>query len=480
MNFKYDFLIFIGDCKNADKSQYAWCDNFVYYLNLLLQRMLGREMNYYTCTDENHLYDIKKQLKETAIFIILLSSNTKDSEILTSITRLIDEQYHLREYQRIYKIRKSFIEPDEQPNVLRKLLSYDFFINQNNKNFIVQAKEHFANEEEKLFWFNLLDLSFEIQKELKNIQTDKEILDVSKTIYLAETTEDQKINRDMIKRELIRHGYKIFPDKVLSQNKDSLEKEIESYLSLSVLSVHILGGYYGETVSGSAVSLVDMQNKVAADFYQKTRNAFSSKEEIRFSRVIWLPPDVQLNDEQQRIYIHKLKFDQKALKGADVLEIPVELLKNLIIKQCGKNVNMSDTPPNIKKAKQNIYILYDRLFPKNVQQIIDYLENKAYEVIQIIEKDSKIEMMNLHRQNLVRADAILIIYNNKNPMWLQSKVLDVLKAPGYGKKTPFKVVGYISDEKVTFDGLGYEKLMYININRDIENAFTQFFDYLEK
>ncbi len=52
-----------------------------------------------------------------------------------------------------------------------------------------------------------------------------------------------------------------------------------------------------------------------------------------------------------------------------------------------------------------------------------------------------------HINNMLVADAVLI-YKGDCPMdWLNSKIRDLVKAPGYGKSKPFRAIEIISQAK---------------------------------
>mgnify|MGYP000958941700 CR=1 FL=1 len=62
-------------------------------------------------------------------------------------------------------------------------------------------------------------------------------LDKGKTIYLAETSNDQLKNRDAIKRELQRHGYKVVPSTILPKETNQLKEVIVQELDNCSLSI---------------------------------------------------------------------------------------------------------------------------------------------------------------------------------------------------------------------------------------------------
>ena len=46
-------------------------------------------------------------------------------------------------------------------------------------------------------------------------------------------------------------------------------------------------------------------------------------------------------------------------------------------------------------------------------------------------------VVSLHYQNLAKADSVIICDFNSQKQWIGSKLKDLVKAPGYGRKAPF-------------------------------------------
>ena len=113
----------------------------------------------------------------------------------------------------------------------------------------------------------MVDMSYDIyqiQTKLTELETssteNKDIIGKDKTIYLASSGVDMIIQRDIVKRELIRHGYKVLPDHSLPKEVGSLESMVEGDLDKCCLSIHLIGEDYGYKPKGSDLSVVDIQN----------------------------------------------------------------------------------------------------------------------------------------------------------------------------------------------------------------------------
>jgi hypothetical protein len=59
------------------------------------------------------------------------------------------------------------------------------------------------------------------------------------------------VQRNIIKRELQRHGYIVLPKNTLPTNVKDVEREAKRDLEECSLSIHLIGSAYGEIPEGS-------------------------------------------------------------------------------------------------------------------------------------------------------------------------------------------------------------------------------------
>ena len=100
-------------------------------------------------------------------------------------------------------------------------------------------------------------------------KTTKDIVPKERTVYLASTGVDILIQRDIIKRELLRHGYRVLPEQSLPKEAKLLEAMVKSDLEKCRLSIHLIGEDYGYKPKGADLSIVDIQNKIASEYVLK-------------------------------------------------------------------------------------------------------------------------------------------------------------------------------------------------------------------
>jgi hypothetical protein len=196
----------------------------------------------------------------------------------------------------------------------------------------------------------------------------------------------------------------------------------------SNLSIHLIGSAYGEIPDGADRSVVDLQNRYAAEKSQQV-----GKE--KFSRLIWIAPVLNNASERQKAFIDNLKRDVDAQEGAEILQTPLEDFKNIVREE------LLDT--HEKKALddsgiKSIYLVCDRVDHEDIKPIKEAIEKSGYKVLL---PDFEGELLNVrqkHIDNLRNFDAAIIYRGKVNEQWVRMKVLDLLKAPGFGRKKPIK------------------------------------------
>ncbi|HEX8119118.1 MAG TPA: toll/interleukin-1 receptor domain-containing protein, partial [Pyrinomonadaceae bacterium] len=103
-------------------------------------------------------------------------------------------------------------------------------------------------------------------------------------VYLAETTGDLAREREDVRDELRQRGYGVLPEQRLPlDERRKVEEAVRADLARCCLSVHMVGPRYGSTPEDDASSVVQIQERLAAE-----RGASEST----FQRILWTPPNL--------------------------------------------------------------------------------------------------------------------------------------------------------------------------------------------
>ena len=304
--------------------------------------------------------------------------------------------------------------------------------------------DFFSLEAEKQYWMKLVDLAYDIHEALVILkgQSKSEVKNIFKrrTIFLAETGHDMSIQRNIIKRELQRHGYMILPSHVLPARLEELERSVRKDLEECSLSIHLIGSAYGEIPEGSDRSNVDIQNKLAAEHAVIKR---SRKEE--FSRLIWIAPNLRNASEKQKSFIDSLRRDIEAQEGAEILQNPLEDFKNIMREELLSSQNAGSEQPSSGKT---IYLVHDKIDHQQVAPLVDVIQKSGFNVVFPAFEGDLMEVRKKHIENLRNFDAAIIYKGKVNDQWVRMKVLDLLKAPGFGRNKPIRGKAIVSESNL--------------------------------
>jgi hypothetical protein len=245
-------------------------------------------------------------------------------------------------------------------------------------------------------------------------------------VYLATTTSDAQESSERLRRELTARGHQVLPDRPLPYVADELESAVKDYLSRANYSIHLIGQSYGMIPEGSDVSIVEIQNRLAAE-----RAAQKG-----FRRAIWIPRETIGMPERQQSLVRSLKEDPESHVGAEIVQDTIENLKALVLEKLAPRKEHShDRKGQIAPdAPPRVYLICDQRDAEAVEPIEDYLFDQGFEVSLPDFEADEAEAAEIHRQNLIDCDGAIIYYGAVRHSWVDIKLRNLQKAAGYGRE----------------------------------------------
>ncbi|ELR69995.1 hypothetical protein C900_04422 [Fulvivirga imtechensis AK7] len=481
MAFEIDILITYADADNQPaESGNGWVTDFKRFLELMLQQVLGEKPKMLLKSEHDSITggDVKK----IGILIPILSpSFIASGECLDTLEEFLKAAKS--DFPRVFKVLKKPITFEEQPTKLRELIGFDLYNMDLDTGRIEDYKDFFSTEAEQNFWMKMVDLAYEIHESLISLEQKSKRADVKplfsrRSIYLAETGHDLTIQRNIIKRELQRHGYKVLPDHTLPQNVNELKKVIKKEVEESSLSIHLIGNSYGEIPEGSDKSIVDIQNQIASE------KSSLLKDKSAFSRLIWISPHLNHASEKQIAFIESIKRDMASTEGAEILQTPLEDFKNIVREELievgiDKKLNRH-TEEAVQNGKVKVYMLYDKLDEKDVEPIKKFIAKSGFAVLEPSFEGGLLTLRQHHITNLRNFDAAIIYQGGVNDQWVRMKLLDLLKAPGFGRRKPVKGKAIISKKEEKLDISSYKSHNIMVIDGSKKDSLDSLKVFLEE
>lgn len=474
MNFDIDVLITFADKDNEStrKVEGGWVNNFRKFLELMLFQVLGEHPRIVLKSEFDSV--TAASLDGVAVMVPILSSDFITSgqclDTLESFFKKVGDATP----NRIFKVLKSPLAYQEQPARLRDSSSYEMYQLDLESGQMKEYSDFFSPEAEKQYWMIMVDLAYDIHESLLALKgaTKAEVKSLykRKTIYLAETSHDLAIQRNIIKRELQRYGYIVLPKHALPQSAAAVEAVVAKDLEDCSYSIHLIGNSYGEIPEGAEKSVVDIQNELA----QKESNAKRGRKED-FMRLIWITGNLRNISDKQRAFIEALKRDTEAQEGTEILQTPLEDFKNIMREEL---VEVHDRKGGNDVRGKTIYLVHDRVDQQEVRPYLEALENQGFQVIQPAFSGDLLDVRKHHINNLRNLDGAIIFKGKVNDQWVHMKVLDLLKAPGFGRNKPIKAKALLSMDTYVLDRYKDQNLTLIS-GRD-SNSMENFKNFLSE
>ena len=331
---------------------------------------------------------------------------------------------------RLFKVLKTPVPFEEHPPELQGLLGYEFYRHEDGRPF----ESIFGPEAERDFWFKLDDLARDMCELIKTIEGQSDIHPPPpprEPVYLAVTTADLKDQRDAIKRDLEQHDYLVLPDRPLPMGLAELQAAIREDLAKCRLSIHMFGRTYSFVPEGGQASVLELQNDLAIE-----RAGQSA-----FSRLIWLPDRMQIDDARQKAVVDHLRLDQRLSTGADLLEKSFEDLRTIVAEQLKRleKPAIQVTPDTSAPGAPQLYFLYD---PRDAAAVVPWATFLCgdFEVIRPVFEGDQEDLREYHEENLRNCDGVLIFYGSATEFWLRRKLQEIRKSAGYGRTKPAPVL----------------------------------------
>jgi hypothetical protein len=441
MTYDIDVLITFAekDNESGGKNEIGWVSQFKKFLDLMLLQVLGEQAKVVLKSEFDDF--TASSLDNAAVNVTIVSKEFAQSGRCLDTVEAYYKATSASQMGRVFKVLKSPLTTQEQPPRLRELLGYDMFMIDNETGLMKEYTDFFSLEAEKQYWMKMVDLVYDIHEVLIALkgQSKAEVKNIYKrrTIYLAETGHDLSIQRNIIRRELQRHGYVVLPGSQLPVRAEELERAVRKDLEDCSLSIHLIGSAYGEIPEGSERSVVDIQNKLAAEHAVAKR---ARKEE--FSRLIWIAPNLRNASDKQKGFIESLRRDIEAQEGAEILQNPLEDFKNIMREEL---LSFQTRTAEQVTGGKTIYLMHDKVDHQEVLPLVDVIQKSGFNVVFPAFEGDLMEVRKKHIDALKNFDAAIIYKGKVNDQWVRMKVLDLLKAPGFGRNKPIRGKAIVSE-----------------------------------
>jgi hypothetical protein len=446
VDFEHDFLISYAhiDDQALVAGESGWVSRLHRLLEIRVGQLLGQTPRIWR-DPKLHGNDffadtILERLPRVAALVSVVSPRYVQSEWcnreLKEFFRAAEQSGGVRvaDKARIFKVVKTPVQAEKLPEEVQPMLGYEFFVYDQESGRPRELAAEYGPDADRAFLTKLDDLAYDIARLLETLHgnggKEPARAPTGITVFLAETSLELRDEREAIQRDLLRNGCEVLPDRPLPLVAEELDAVVREQLQRSRLSIHLIGRNYGVVPEGAVHSMAERQQLLASEIGLETG----------LSRLIWLPPGLEVEDARQRQFLHDLHTDPRVHATAELLEVPFEDLKTLI--------HIKLTPPPPAKQKQpaveapaqevtRVYLLCDRDDAEAIQPLEDFLFDRRFEVIRPIFDEDETQARLEHEESLRSSDAILIYYGAGGELWLRRKQRELQKSAALGREKPW-------------------------------------------
>ena len=439
------------DDQSLDEDQKGWISKFHRVLEVKLSQLLGESPTIWRDRklSGSDVYDDKivNEFKNAQVMISILSPRYVKSEWCN---RELHEFYksaedgsgvRIGDKSRIIKVVKTPFDADEAvehlPKLFEAILGFEFFEQDQETGRIMEFDETFGQRAKQNYFSRIYDLASEIAQILKNMRSGgapeqtEPLAKTGRTIYLAAVTSDIQSGREKLYRELIDRGHHVLPDRPLPTSGTELEVSIREMLGQANCSVHLVGQKYGIIPEDAAHSMAKIQNDLATERFQAKPD---------FQRFIWMPRPLITDDDRQQQFITELQENPAAHAGAELMEDSLDNFRDYVVEKLKPQATPAETLENTRPSADglpSVYLIFDQKDDETVAPIEDYLFDQGLEVMVPTFEGDEAAIKQAHNEKMVHCDAVLIYYGNADRAWVDMKLMNLMKAPGYGRTKPF-------------------------------------------
>lgn len=460
MDFSKDILISYAhiDDESLTEGQKGWIEEFHRSLDIRLSQLLGEKPRIWRDLklQGNDFFgdEIVGQFPYVALMVSVLTPRYVKSEWclkeVNEFTKACEQNIGSRVYNksRIFKIVKTPVDFNQHPEPIRDVLGYEFYAIDEQSGRPREFGKLFGKDSELAYWAKLDDVAHDITELLQEIKQAEAGEDQASTsedkikVYLAEVSSDMLAYRDNIKRELQDHNCMIYPDQPMPLNRDDYSRTVTEMIKECQVAVHLVGNNYGIVPEGTNKSIVVLQNDLSVDQ--------SARSDLK--RLIWMPPNLEVEDKRQKDFIEELNGGANEQSGAELLESSIEDFKFTVHNHLEKVREAMRSEPEAEAAAETVavndpgapamvYLICDQRDLDNISELEDFLFDQGNDVVVPVFEGEESQIRLDHQDNLKACDAVMIYYGEGNELWMRSKHRELMKIAGYGRTTPLECKG---------------------------------------
>ncbi|AZQ62535.1 hypothetical protein EI427_09855 [Flammeovirga pectinis] len=335
----------------------------------------------------------------------------------------------LNEGQKNYKLLVDSLGYHNQPQSLQPLKSY--YLSKYETRIGKQVTLTIPLDEgyRVYFWLVISDLALDIFDEKNN-------RDYKANVFLGEVTDDLRMERLLLKRDLKAYGFQIYPKRDYSYDTDELTRLQWKDLDNSCIAIHLAGGREGVDIGHESYSFQEWQEKVSETYVKQNNN--------RIKKFVWVPPAIRFFSDKRKFYIEKLLKNIDEHEQTYTFKTDLERFKTILHNELRAGDKGDDYEEIDEFYKKKVYIMSDVADTESATGLGQRLSTMGFGVLSLGTGQGAKMMRRQHQRHLQICNSTIVFVDKAPEEWIIAKLQDNLRASGLGRKEPLNIKAVVT------------------------------------
>jgi hypothetical protein len=404
-----------------------WVNTLRQSLQTRIDQKLGRKDAVRICMDQGALAGhepvtprIREAISSSAILVVALSNGYLESPRCQQERELFIEAAGGVEKasSRCFLVHLDEIPRDRWPKIFSDDIGYQFYQKEPVRGLVSRLADPIPDPQEKAYWTELNKLRTEIAYKLAQMQSmeatiippmwagDRAPLSNGKTaIFLAETTQALKPERDAVAAFLLDQGYDVYPTRFYSRDPLSFVRAMEVDLARAALFVQLLG-------EDCSIRTEELPHGYEGLQLERARS-------LGYSMLRWRHKDLvvgKIRDETHRLFLQEL----------DVMTMDLEDFKGEIARALKRHEVRQELPH--RNGEMSVLVNASAQDLGVADEVGDDLQHMNI-AFNILSGEPVLEAV----LDAEEYDAVMVVYGECPQDWVQQRV-NVLRRLVLGRK----------------------------------------------
>lgn len=348
-------------------------------------------------------------------------ANENADVVIWLLCEEVDFDIHLNEKQENYKLLLSSIIEEKQPPLLQSTRTYHLSRFDNRIGREVTLSLPIQQGYRVFFWLVISDLALDIYDAENNTN-------YLKNVFLGDTSDDLRMERLLLKRDLKAHGFDVLPKKDYPNHTELMSQHQWNDLNDVEIAIHLAGGREGMDINHDAYSYLEWQEKVTETYVIQNEN--------KIKKYVWVPPAIRYSSDKRKFYIEKLLKNVDEHEATYTFKTDLEKFKTILHGELSTYNNREDQSMADDYAAKKVYIMTDVVDGISCNELEKRLSTLGFGVLKLSSGEGAKLMRRQHQRHLQVCNSTVIFVDQAPDDWVYAKLQDNLRASGLGRKEP--------------------------------------------